>query len=77
MADSQKPEFVLLHVWGDESGVNTSSTDLVPPDGRVVDVGIPNTDDMLIVVDKALLSDPAFLKEWFKPHLWDDVKEHA
>lgn len=74
---AEEKEYVKLHVWGDESGINTEPTDMVPPDGRVLEIGIPNSDDLLMVVDRALLSDPEFVKEWFKPHLWDDVAEEA
>jgi len=70
----KKKEFILLHVWGDESGISTDPTDLVPPDGKVLNVGIPNSNDTLIVVDKALLNDPGFARDWIPKHLWDELK---
>jgi len=67
-------KYTLLHVWGDESGVCTKSTEIVPPDGRVLNIGIPNSYDVLLVVRDDLLDDQEFLDEWIPKHLHDEAR---
>ena len=69
--------FMLIHVWGDESGILAESTDITPPDGKYMDIGIPNSDDRLFVAHRDAYDDPNFIKEQFKEHLWEDALEHV
>jgi hypothetical protein len=69
--------FVLLHVWGDQSGICSGGTEVVPPDGRLLSVGIPNSDDVLLVVRRDLLTDQGFLDEWIPDFLHDECREHG
>ena len=60
MTDS---EFVLVHVWGDSSGVAVQPTEVRPPDGKFMDIGIPNSYDRLFVCRKDLLQDKDFVSQ--------------
>ncbi len=69
--------FILVHVWGDGSGIYTESTNITPPDGKYMNIGLPNSDDQLFVVHQDVFDNPDFIKEQFKDHLWDDALEHV
>ena len=70
-------EFVLLHVWGDESGIYCEDTKIVPPDGRLLNVGLPNSHDVLVVARKDLLEDQSFLDQWIPEHLHEEARDEA
>jgi len=70
-------QYVMVSIIGDSSAIFVGDTDLVPPDGKYMNIDIPNSDDVLFVVDPALLKDPQFIADHIPSHLVDELAEQG
>ncbi len=67
--------FTIVHIWGDESGIYAEDSTVVPPDGKFLDIGLPNSYDRLFVGDNSTLKDKAFIKENIPAGLYNEYGE--